>query len=300
MSSWATFTSSFTSSLSPSFPLSSPPTTASTYNAYHQEDRPRSLPQRLYPHAGEQGPRLQQQTLAFDYDYLQLQKLVQLRESKLADCSYLTRQKSQRKKASVSERPPAQLKPASPVNPVSGHVLQPGKIIGQLEYNVAKAPTGPEEASGFTFQGEGPARFSTPGALQGFTSSWGKQFTTETLGGNQFGQNGGFSPFQFSPVSPAGYSSDESTTDSESELLSFRADFTWSFPISREERRGGVKHSAYSFDEEGNLRGLEKSPVAIFLTPPSEPVPMWRPSPNDPTCRPRRKDLLHAKWSAKH
>ncbi|KAG8897485.1 hypothetical protein FRC00_004200 [Tulasnella sp. 408] len=248
MSSWATFTSSFTSSSSPSFPLSSPPTPASTYNAYHPQDRLGSLPQHRYPNAGDQGPRLQQQTPAFDYDYLQLQRLVQLRESKLADCSYLTRQ---RKKASVSERPPAQLKPASPVNPASGHLIQPGNIIRQCEHNVVKAPTGPEEASGFTFQGERPAKISAFNAPQGLKSSWGAHFVTETLGGSQFGQNGGFSPFQFSPVSPAGYSSDESTTDSESELLLFQADFTWSFPISREERRVGVKHSAFSFDEEG-------------------------------------------------
>ncbi|KAG9033380.1 hypothetical protein FS837_002483 [Tulasnella sp. UAMH 9824] len=297
MSSWATFTSSFTSSpselnLSPR----SPPTPTFTHNTFHQLDRPEPLPQHRYPQAGDQGPCLQQ-NIAYDFDYQQLQKLVQLRESKLADCSYLTRQ---RKKVSVSARAPAQLKPGPPLNPKSEAVTRSGETFAQREFKIAKAPTGPEDGSRSTFQGERPTRFFTSDALHGFESSWGGDFVTDALGGSQFGRGGGFSPFRFSSLSPAGYSSEESTTDSDSELLPFGADFTWSFPISREERREGVSRSAYSFDDKGRLRGLEKSPVAIVLTPPSAPALKWRASPNDPACRPRSASLLHPMWSAKY
>ncbi|KAG8897486.1 hypothetical protein FRC00_004201 [Tulasnella sp. 408] len=297
MSSWATFTSSFTSSSSLNFAPSSPAMPTSTYNAYHQIDCRGPLPQRRYPQAGDQVPYPQQNSTS-NYDYQMLQKLVQLREAKLADCSYLTRQRK-------NERSSAQLKPGPPVTPTSGHGLQLDKITSQRGYNVTQAPAGPQKASSLTFQGEKPTERSTPEDFRGLTSSWSTHFVTGTLSGSQFGRNDCFSGFPVTDLSGyasdvSGYSSDESTTDSGSDALSFKTNFTWSFPISREERKGGVKHSAYSFDEDGKLRGLENSPVAIILTPPSEPEPKWRASPNDPACRPRRKDLLHPLWRAKH
>ncbi|KAG8896002.1 hypothetical protein FRC00_006650 [Tulasnella sp. 408] len=263
MSSWATFTSSFTSPSSIGFPLSSPPTLTHTHpcDAYHQVGRPESLPQRRYPQVGDQGRPLQGNNA--DYDYQHLQRLVNLRESKLADCSYLTRQRKKphsnivtsAKQASVSEATPVQHNPTPPINSASDHVLQPGRIISRHAHKVAKAPTGLGEGLGYTFQGEKPPQFSAFNALDSFKSPWGKHVVTDDVG-TQFDRNDGLGRFHFPQASPAEYSSSESATDSESDSQAFWADFTWSFPISREERRAGVRSSAYSFDENGKLQGL--------------------------------------------
>ncbi|KAG9038403.1 hypothetical protein FS837_001254, partial [Tulasnella sp. UAMH 9824] len=276
-----------------------------TYGAYHHVGSPEALPQRCYPQASDQGPPVQGNN--FGYDYQLLQKLVQLRESKLADCSYLTRQRKKpnsniatgTNRASVSEATPAQRKPAPSIKSASDHVPQHGEVIIQPAYKVAKAPTGPEEGLGYPFQGKKPPQFSNVNSFDSFNSHWSKHIVTDVVG-SQFGRKDRFGSSPFPQASPTEYSSTDSATDSESELESFWPDFTWSFPISREERREGVWRSAYSFDRNGRLRGMGNSPVAIILTPPSAPAPKWRTPPNDPASRPRYPTLLHPRWSAKH
>ncbi|KAG9045175.1 hypothetical protein FS837_006915 [Tulasnella sp. UAMH 9824] len=194
MSSWATFTSSVTSpsSLGLSSSLSSPPTPTYThaYAAYHQLGCPELLFERRYPQAGDQGPPLQGNS--YECDYQLLQKLVKSRESKLADCSYLTRQRKEPIHSigttanQGSVLPESQAQPTPRINPASEEVLQAGEAFIQREHNVTKAPTGPEERSGN----------STFNALNDFKFSWSNHVATDALG-SQFGRKDSSGRLQF-------------------------------------------------------------------------------------------------------
>lgn len=301
MSPWATFTSSFPPH-QPSMitsPATPPMASIHTYDTYHQPSSLENSHKHRHLQSGDSTPRAPENAKAA-FDYTKLQELVKLRESKLADCSYLTRQKTRSYRTATTTTkqgsglcsPPV---PAPRVDSTTGEALGRGQIVTQRDCSISKALTSTEDCLGRVFQGEKSANFSSSYPLKGFTSSWGKLCATDTLGGND-----GLSGFQFLQVSSDDDSSDESTTDSESEYLSSWAQFTWSFPISREQRRKGVRCSDYGFDEDGRLRGLNNSPVTIILSPPSGTAPKWRPTPNDPAYPPPCKSLLHPKWIAKY
>ncbi|KAG8917370.1 hypothetical protein FRC01_002500 [Tulasnella sp. 417] len=302
ISAWATFTSTFPSVDNDVHYASM--TRIHTYNADHHLRTPESPQQHRYPQPGGRGPYVWGQ-VKVDDGYEQLQRLVKLREAKLADCSYLNRQRRKPVLNGVTAEKrgsPAQAAFSSTpraINP-SQEVVGDVKATNQPEHKTSKAQAGWKNGLGYMFQGEKPAKLLSSPVLEGFNSSWGRPYVTETTN-KKFGAND--SPFRFhwSQVSQADYyRSDDSTTDSESESLSSWGEFTWSFPISREQNREGVRYSDYRFDENGRLQGLENSLVAIVLTMPSDPAPKWRPPPNDPAYRPRCKSLLHPNWKAKN
>ncbi|KAG8910844.1 hypothetical protein FRC01_006099 [Tulasnella sp. 417] len=302
MSAWTTFTSTFPSVDNDVHYASMTPT--HTYNAYHHLRTPEFPQQHRYPQPGGPGPYVRGQA-EVDDGYEQLQRLVRLREAKRADCSYLNRQRRKPIHNGVTTQ-----KQGSPAQAAFSTATSTPRAINaskevvketnQPEKKTAKAPVGSENGLGSMFQGGKSAKLLSSPVLEGFRSSWGTFYITETTN-DKFSAND--SPFRFhwSQVSQADYyCTDEATTDSESESLSSWREFTWSFPISREQKREEVRYSDYHFDENGRLQGLENSPVAIVLTTPSDPAPKWRPPPNDPAYRPRCKSLLHPNWKAKN
>ncbi|KAG8945001.1 hypothetical protein FRC04_001256 [Tulasnella sp. 424] len=214
-----------------------------------------------------------------DHDYAKLKELVKLREAKLADSSFMIRRRG---------RPHSQpgAKPTSSGDPVSlSSVISPDSAT--LLETATRGLLGPDLRSRRRQQQGVECAFGSEKSLEETRlnvdspqSSLRLEDKPEKL--HALDRHGPIanSRLECSRAWPGDDSSDGSTTtssDSESEALVSWAQFTWSFPISREQRRGGVRCSDYAFDESGMLQGMNNSPVAIVLTPPSTSTPTWQP-----------------------